>query len=169
MQYTLFYETVVNIFEQSIDTKDKNLREKILHSLLFWYKRNFEELATKACEENDQQALASITNEVVNVSSKSDLEKLRDTYLDENYINFLKLSDEIFELAKKSGGNKTIDFDKQYETYYQKLKSFESIISPLFVDEYKRILSECILDLNLLKNGEDTTAFSFRYNRFING
>lgn len=80
----------------------------------------------------------------------------------------MKLSEEIFELAKKSGGNKINDFNKQYENYFQKLKSFENSISPLFTDEYKRLLSECILDLNLLKKGEDTQAYSFRYNRFKN-
>ena len=89
-------------------------------------------------------------------------------YIDNEFELFKKLSQEVFNLTtnfyeKEEPTSIDIDFDE----YQQKLESFKSKISEVYISDYERELSECLLDLEYLKNKGNVTAYSIRLHNYI--
>lgn len=168
MKYEECYRMIVQNFKEKIDTDDKLLKIKIFNNLLRWYKNNFES-DLKLCFENDNKlGIISITKQIETVCKKSDLEKLEIVYSDDTYENFIKLSDYIFSLVRNSIKVKDYSLsDNDLNEYSKKLESYSSKIPEFLLEKYKYYKSECILDLNYLKNKGNVTTYSIRTHNLL--
>ena len=153
---------------ESIKTENVLLRTKIMLNFDKWLRTNYKKDLIRCCELGDKFTIVSIVKKIEKIYMLSDYEKIKVLYIDNEFELFKKLSQEVFNLTtnfyeKEEPTSIDIDFDE----YQQKLESFKSKISEVYISDYERELSECLLDLEYLKNKGNVTAYSIRLHNYI--
>lgn len=168
MNYEEYNQRVYEEFNNSIKTTQEDLKKKILNSMINWYQRVWSEKVKELCQSNDSSELIAISNEIKKIGEKNDIEKLKMTYQDKNYEQFLELSKEIYNETKKAIDSHHIMItEEKYQNYVNQINDYETKISPIFQEEYKKNKSECFLDLDYLKSEGKKEIYSFRLYRYL--
>ena len=128
-----------------------------------WYKDNFEEELKIHFQNDNRLGIISILKKIEFICQRSDLEKLEMIYSNENYEKFIDFSDYIFSLVvdfvKKNGCSLT---NKDFFEYTKKIEEYDLKIPKILKNKYFYYKSECILDLEYLKNKGQVSSYSFR-------
>ncbi len=169
MDYEQCYQVIIKKIKNSIQTKNDSLHDKLIFHFKKWFHKNYKDKLEQCCKTNDFILLEQIYSTVDRVCNLSDYEKLKVIYEDTQFMEFKKISQEIYNLATNMYLKKTVKFDNHsYEEYLKKVSLFSGLISDVFQEDYKLELSECILDLEYLKNHGNVRYFSLRLNNFMN-
>ena len=165
MKYDEYYENIKNLFLNSIQTTDNELKDKIYKTLLLWYSNNFEEDLKKYFEQGKEGKIFLVSNTISEVCKLNDLNKLKRTYKDPYFDELCDISNEIFRLATNLND---LEFtDNKYKEYLDKINLVKPKISPIFQTEVEHIVSECELDLKYLLNSGNVNYYSIRLNSYI--
>lgn len=166
MSYEELYNSIINHFKNNIQTKDPIIHEKIYNSLISWYKSKYEERLKTDLKKDNIIDIKNIIEEINYICRLNDTDKLIEIEATNILKKIMEISNKIFQYAvdvyqKK----KEVDLSicDEYEIEINKL---EKDIPELMKDRYNLIKSECILDLNYLRN-KNTNVFSFRLSNYI--
>ncbi len=168
MNYSDCYNNIKENFLNAIVTSNEELKKKIYSTLMSWFSVNYEEDLKKAFEEKDEKKINLILKNISDVCELNDLNKVKHTYIDNNFQEICKLSDEIFSKALELKSNSNYSFtNKDYDNYISKLNFYISKVSPIFLEDSRIIISECELDLNYLRNNGNVDVYSVRLSPYV--
>lgn len=162
MEYNLMLNKIISELHESISYHDAKNRTVIFNSLYFWYLKNYSKEVENACLANDQLNLIKYAFEIEKICNLSDEEKLRAIINDSEFNELINLSSEIFGKVK----NKNMINVEEYEDYINKLNILKNSIDKQYIKESEMIISECILDLDYLRNNGDIEKCSSRYDLY---
>jgi len=156
MSYDEYYKMVIQNFDNSINSNDIQLREKILNTLIRWYQKNYEQQLIDYFKTNDEDSIVAISKEFKRVCDLNDYDKIQETYESNQLEELNRLSNQIFQLVKKINNDNSIAFNKNdYDNVIEKIKLLENDLPKIIINKFNFIKSECLLDLEyLLKNGK---------------
>ena len=163
MNYDEYYNQIIKLFEEKIKTKKNELHDKILNCLNDWYRNTYENKIKFYFEDGNELAIINTTKEIIKVCESNDFDKIQSIYECDELKNLQKISNQIFDLVKKISRNDRINFNQDdYDKYINKLKEIESSFPVIIINQFNKIKSECILDLNYILNGGKVNNYSFR-------
>lgn len=162
MDYNEYYEEVIRLFENKIQSNDNNLRMKILNCLITWYKKKYENILKKKFNEHSEIGIVNITKEIKRVCDMNDYDKLQEVYECEELIELERFSDKIFLLVQESEEKEIVFNQDDYNNVINKLNDMEKMFPKIIINKFKKIKSECLLDLDYLLNKGQVESYSFR-------
>lgn len=168
MKYEELYKRIYTKLLTSISVTDTLLRGKIIFHFEKWYNENYKNRIIDCISNNNIEEIAIILNELNLYYNLSDFMKLKKTFYDKAFFDFLLISKEIFQLACDGYlKGKFVLKENDYTNYRAKIEKYEKNISPLYIEEYKLELSECYLDLLFLEKKGNVSSYSIRLGNAI--
>lgn len=167
MNYDEFYKLLLNKLENSIKFNDQNLKSKIYKSLVNWYKNEFEEILIKSFKDNDEFEIANTLRKIDNICKLPDYIKLVEITKSKEYDEFYKLSLDIYDkIINYYLVGKEVS-KEECEELEKKVVDYEKIIPNILKNKYNEQKSECLLDIEYLKNKGKVDKYSIRFYNFI--
>ena len=168
MNYDEVLKYIKGNFRKKIQTQDKILQIKIFNNLFNWYRDNFEENLKQAVEKNNQLGIISILKEIEKVCNLSDYEKMQLVYMDDSLKELIEISTTVFEMVKQfiKNDKKEIDLE-ELEAITKKIDQLEQNVSEIKRKKFIEEKSECLLDIEFLKNNGKVDNYSIRTYRII--
>ena len=162
MTYDEYYDEIITLFKKSISMEDKDLYNKVFNCLIVWYQKNYEEQIKKYFQDENELAIINLSKKIYYICNLSDYDKLQEIYVCDELSKLEQLSNDIFELVKKSHTT-NVSFDEgTYNSFVQAINQLEKTFPKIIINKYNTIKSECMLDLDYLLNKGNVQSYSIR-------
>ena len=167
MNYDEYKQIVFEKIDKSIDYIVDNNKKILLKAILQkWFEEKYSEQIKNILLEKKYDQLIKISNEINYFLNITPEEQLLIIENNQDFITLKTISSEIFNKSISSLETNTFISEQEYNDYINRLNEIDK--NNKDNGFFKNIISECLLDLEYLKNEGNVDIYSLRLGRFIN-